>query len=61
MILLHIRTRKPFATASADSLYLPQVRLIHMASAALLLDKFRASGPSALYFVLGSLNNGGRQ
>jgi hypothetical protein len=57
VVFLHIRTREPFSAAGAESLLLPQMRLVHMASVAILPDKFRASGPSALYFVLTALHN----
>jgi hypothetical protein len=61
MVFLHIRTREPFSTAGAESLNLSQMCLVHMASAVLLPDKFRASGPSALYSVLTASHNGERE
>jgi hypothetical protein len=57
MVFLHIRTREPFSTAGAESLNPPQMRLVYMTSVAILPDKFRASGPSALYFVSTALHN----
>jgi hypothetical protein len=61
MVFLHVRTCEPFSTAGADSLNHSQMCLVHMASAARLLDQFRASGPSALYFVLTALLNRKRE
>jgi hypothetical protein len=57
MVFLHVRTREPFSTTGTDSFDLSQMCLIHMASAAPLLDQFRASGPGALYFVSSALLN----
>lgn len=58
MVLQHIRAREPFSTAGANSLDLPPMHLVHVASEVLLLERFRASGPGALYFILAALLNG---
>lgn len=61
MLLLQIWACKPLSTAGADSLDFPQMCLIHMASAVLLLDPFEAFGPGALYFVSSALLNRKRE
>ena len=61
MVPLHICARKWLFTASADSLDLSQVNLVHTASVAIFLDFSRASRPSALHFLLAALCNGEMQ
>jgi hypothetical protein len=55
IVPLQIWAHKSISTAVANSLGLPQVRLVHLASAVILLDKSRASGPGASCFFLTGL------
>jgi hypothetical protein len=58
MVLLHIRARERPSTASADSLNLSQMDLVHMPSVAILIDNSRASGPCAVHSLLAALCDG---